>query len=99
MRRALVSETTTPASATEFISSQRVQGRTGRTYERSNPERPNQLVGEFPNSTAEDIERVGDSTDLDTKVRAIVNKTAIAGGPRRNRKGPGRGRHRPRGGL
>jgi acyl-CoA reductase-like NAD-dependent aldehyde dehydrogenase len=48
-------ETTTRLDACNFIAGEWRQSHSGRTYERLNPWRPRQVVGEFPSSDAEDV--------------------------------------------
>jgi alpha-ketoglutaric semialdehyde dehydrogenase len=50
-----MSETIATTGAANFIAGEWTPSRSGRTYERSNPWRPDELVGEFPSSDADDV--------------------------------------------
>jgi acyl-CoA reductase-like NAD-dependent aldehyde dehydrogenase len=50
-----VSETITGAPAANFIAGRWTPSRSGATYERRNPWRPSEVVGEFPSSDADDV--------------------------------------------
>ena len=45
-----MSETIAATGAANFIAGEWTPSRTGRTYERANPWRPDEVVGEFPSS-------------------------------------------------
>src|ERR1700759_1866078 len=49
-----MAETTIAPGAANFVAGQWTASRSGRTYERHNPWRPSEVVGEFPSSGAED---------------------------------------------
>ncbi len=51
-----MAETTIGSGAANFVAGQWTASRGGRTYERHNPWRPSEVVGEFPSSSAEDVE-------------------------------------------
>jgi aldehyde dehydrogenase (NAD+) len=51
-----------PAFA-NFIGGEWIESRTGRTYEKHNPARPSELIGELPASGAEDVEAAGAAAD------------------------------------
>jgi alpha-ketoglutaric semialdehyde dehydrogenase len=51
-----MSDTITAPGAANFVDGQWTASRAGKTYERHNPWRPSELVGEFPSSTAEDVD-------------------------------------------
>jgi len=44
------------AGAANFVAGSWTPARSGRTYERHNPWRPSEIVGEFPSSSAEDVD-------------------------------------------
>lgn len=48
--------TTIAPGATNFVAGEWTAARGGRTYERHNPWRPSEVVGEFPRSSAEDVD-------------------------------------------
>jgi alpha-ketoglutaric semialdehyde dehydrogenase len=48
-------ETIAATGAANFIAGEWTPSRSGRTYERVNPWRPDEVVGEFPSSSAEDV--------------------------------------------
>ncbi|MGB9186099.1 MAG: aldehyde dehydrogenase family protein [Solirubrobacteraceae bacterium] len=50
-----MAETIAAAPAMNFIAGEWRPTRTGRTYERHNPWRPSEIVGEFPSSNADDL--------------------------------------------
>jgi aldehyde dehydrogenase (NAD+) len=50
-----MSDTIAALGAANFIAGEWVPSRSGRTYERHNPWRPAEVVGEFPSSDAEDV--------------------------------------------
>jgi acyl-CoA reductase-like NAD-dependent aldehyde dehydrogenase len=49
-------DTTIAPDATNFVAGQWAASRGGRTYERHNPWRPSEVVGEFPSSGPEDVD-------------------------------------------
>jgi acyl-CoA reductase-like NAD-dependent aldehyde dehydrogenase len=49
-------DTITAPGAANFVAGQWTASRGGRTYERHNPWRPSEVVGEFPSSSAEDVD-------------------------------------------
>jgi aldehyde dehydrogenase (NAD+) len=49
-------DTATAVGAANFIAGEWTPSRSGRTYERPNPWRPDEIVGEFPSSSAEDVD-------------------------------------------
>jgi alpha-ketoglutaric semialdehyde dehydrogenase len=51
-----MSETIAAPGAANFVAGKWVASRGGRTYERHNPWRPSEVVGEFPSSSAEDVD-------------------------------------------
>ncbi len=51
-----MSQTTIAPGAANFVAGQWTPARGGRTYERHNPWRPSEVVGEFPSSSAEDVD-------------------------------------------
>jgi alpha-ketoglutaric semialdehyde dehydrogenase len=51
-----MSQTTIAPGAANFVAGQWTPARGGRTYERHNPWRPSESVGEFPSSGAEDVD-------------------------------------------
>ncbi len=51
-----MSDTITAPGAANFVGGQWTPARGGRTYERHNPWRPSEVVGEFPSSSAEDVD-------------------------------------------
>jgi alpha-ketoglutaric semialdehyde dehydrogenase len=51
-----MSHTTISPGAANFVAGEWAPARGGRTYERHNPWRPSELVGEFPSSSAEDVD-------------------------------------------
>ena len=51
-----MSDTITAPGAANFVAGRWTASRGGRTYERHNPWRPSEVVGEFPSSTAEDVD-------------------------------------------
>jgi alpha-ketoglutaric semialdehyde dehydrogenase len=51
-----MSDTITAPGSANFVGGQWIASRGGRTYERHNPWRPSELVGEFPSSTKEDVD-------------------------------------------
>jgi alpha-ketoglutaric semialdehyde dehydrogenase len=51
-----MSETIAATGAANFIAGEWTPSRTGRTYERANPWRPDEVVGEFPSSGADDVD-------------------------------------------
>lgn len=51
-----MSHTTIAPGAANFVAGEWTAARGGRTYERHNPWRPSEVVGEFPSSTAEDVD-------------------------------------------
>jgi alpha-ketoglutaric semialdehyde dehydrogenase len=51
-----MSDTITAPGAANFVAGRWTASRGGRTYERHNPWRPSEIVGEFPSSTAEDVD-------------------------------------------
>ncbi len=51
-----MSETTAAPRAANFVAGQWTQSRDGATYERRNPWRPSEVVGEFPNCGADDVD-------------------------------------------
>ena len=51
-----MAETTIAPGAANFVAGQWAASRGGRTYERHNPWRPSEVVGEFPSSSAEDVD-------------------------------------------
>jgi aldehyde dehydrogenase (NAD+) len=51
-----MSDTITAPGAANFVAGKWTASRGGRTYERRNPWRPSEVVGEFPSSTAEDVD-------------------------------------------
>jgi alpha-ketoglutaric semialdehyde dehydrogenase len=51
-----MADTITEPGATNFVAGRWSASRAGRTYERHNPWRPSEVVGEFPSSTKEDVE-------------------------------------------
>ncbi len=51
-----MSDTITAPGAANFVGGRWTASRGGRTYERHNPWRPSEVVGEFPSSTAEDVD-------------------------------------------
>jgi aldehyde dehydrogenase (NAD+) len=51
-----MSETIAAAGTANFIAGDWTPSRSGRTYERPNPWRPDEVVGEFPSSGAEDVD-------------------------------------------
>jgi acyl-CoA reductase-like NAD-dependent aldehyde dehydrogenase len=50
-----MADTITAAAPTNFIAGEWVPSRTGDTYERSNPWRPDEVIGAFPSSGADDV--------------------------------------------
>ena len=50
-----MSDTIAVTGAANFIAGQWTPSRSGRTYERPNPWRPDEVVGEFPSSDADDV--------------------------------------------
>jgi alpha-ketoglutaric semialdehyde dehydrogenase len=50
-----ISDTISPPAAANFIAGEWRASRSGNTYERHNPWRPSEVVGEFPRSGAEDL--------------------------------------------
>ena len=51
-----MSQTTIAPGAANFVAGEWTAARGGRTYERHNPWRPSEVVGEFPSSRAEDVD-------------------------------------------
>ena len=51
-----MSDTITTPGAANFIAGRWAASAGGRTYERHNPWRPSEVVGEFPSSSAEDVD-------------------------------------------
>ena len=51
-----MSDTITAPGAANFVAGRWTASRGGRTYERHNPWRPSEVVGEFPSSAAEDVD-------------------------------------------
>ena len=51
-----MAETTIAPGATNFVAGRWTASASGRTYERHNPWRPSEVVGEFPSSGAEDVD-------------------------------------------
>ena len=51
-----MSQTTIAPGAANFVAGEWTAARRGRTYERHNPWRPSEVVGEFPSSSAEDVD-------------------------------------------
>jgi aldehyde dehydrogenase (NAD+) len=51
-----MSDTITAPGAANFVAGKWTPSRGGRTYERHNPWRPSETVGEFPSSSAEDVD-------------------------------------------
>jgi alpha-ketoglutaric semialdehyde dehydrogenase len=51
-----MADTTTATGAANFVAGQWTASRGGRTYERHNPWRPSEVIGEFPSSTKEDVD-------------------------------------------
>ncbi|HEY4828244.1 MAG TPA: aldehyde dehydrogenase family protein [Solirubrobacteraceae bacterium] len=51
-----MSQTAVAPGAANFVSGRWSASRSGRTYERRNPWRPSELLGEFPSSTADDVD-------------------------------------------
>ena len=51
-----MSQTTIAPGAANFVAGEWTAARGGRTYERHNPWRPSEVVGEFPSSSAEDVD-------------------------------------------
>jgi alpha-ketoglutaric semialdehyde dehydrogenase len=51
-----MSDTITAPGSANFVGGQWTASRGGRTYERHNPWRPSEVLGEFPSSTKEDVE-------------------------------------------
>jgi len=51
-----MTDTITAPGSANFVGGQWIASRAGRTYERHNPWRPSELLGEFPSSTREDVE-------------------------------------------
>jgi alpha-ketoglutaric semialdehyde dehydrogenase len=51
-----MSDTTIAPGAVNFVAGQWAASRGGRTYERHNPWRPSEVVGEFPSSGADDVD-------------------------------------------
>ncbi|MBV8431255.1 MAG: aldehyde dehydrogenase family protein [Solirubrobacterales bacterium] len=51
-----MSDTATAIGTANFIGGEWSPSRSGRTYERPNPWRPDEVVGEFPSSAAEDVD-------------------------------------------
>lgn len=51
-----MSDTATVIGTANFIAGEWAPSRSGRTYERPNPWRPDEIVGEFPSSSAEDVD-------------------------------------------
>ena len=51
-----MAETTTVPRAANFVAGRWMPSAAGRTYERHNPWRPSEVVGEFPSSSAEDVD-------------------------------------------
>ena len=58
-----MSDTLTATGAANFIGGRWVPARSNRTYKRSNPWRPDEVVGEFPSSGAEDVALAVDAAD------------------------------------
>ncbi len=58
-----MADTIAAAPAANFIAGQWTPSRTGDTYERSNPWRPDEVVGEFPSSGADDVTAAVDAAD------------------------------------
>ncbi len=50
-----MSDTMSRAAAANFIAGEWRPSRSGNTYERRNPWRPSEVVGEFPSSHTEDV--------------------------------------------
>ena len=50
-----MSDTITPTRPANFIAGEWRPSRSGNTYERRNPWRPGEVVGEFPSSSADDV--------------------------------------------
>jgi acyl-CoA reductase-like NAD-dependent aldehyde dehydrogenase len=51
-----MSDTITAPGSANFVGGQWTASRAGRTYERHNPWRPSEVLGEFPSSTKEDVD-------------------------------------------
>ena len=51
-----MSDTIIAPGAANFVAGKWIASRAGRTYERHNPWRPSEVVGEFPSSSAEDVD-------------------------------------------
>ncbi len=51
-----MSDTITAPGAANFVAGKWTASRAGRTYQRHNPWRPSEVVGEFPSSSAEDVD-------------------------------------------
>jgi aldehyde dehydrogenase (NAD+) len=51
-----MSDTITAPGAANFVAGKWTASRAGRTYERHNPWRPSEVVGEFPSSSTEDVD-------------------------------------------
>ena len=51
-----MSDTITAPGSANFVGGQWTASRGGRTYERHNPWRPSEVLGEFPSSTKEDVD-------------------------------------------
>jgi aldehyde dehydrogenase (NAD+) len=56
-----MSQTTIAPGAANFVAGQWTAARGGGTYERHNPWRPSEIVGEFPSSSAEDVDAAVDA--------------------------------------
>ncbi|HEY3944112.1 MAG TPA: aldehyde dehydrogenase family protein [Solirubrobacteraceae bacterium] len=56
-------ETIASAGAANFIDGEWAPSQSGRTYERPNPWRPSEVVGEFPSSSAEDVAAAVDAAE------------------------------------
>jgi aldehyde dehydrogenase (NAD+) len=51
-----MTDTLSELSALNFIGGEWATSESGRTYERRNPWRPSEVVGQFPSSSAADVE-------------------------------------------
>jgi acyl-CoA reductase-like NAD-dependent aldehyde dehydrogenase len=72
-----MSETATELRPTNFIAGEWTPSRDGATYERRNPWRPSEVVGEFPSSSAEDVDAA-----IEAAQRALPEWSALAAAQR-----------------
>jgi alpha-ketoglutaric semialdehyde dehydrogenase len=72
-----MSETAAELRPTNFIAGEWTPSRDGATYERRNPWRPSEIVGEFPSSSAEDVDAA-----IEAAQRALPDWSALAAAQR-----------------